>query len=132
HLGKWNGLGGKLEPGESPEECVIREVFEESGLRLIEPEFRGILTWPKFDGVEDWLAFVFAGEKFTGTLKDSSAEGDLRWVREADLFDLELWEGDRIFLKWFLEGRFFSGKFIYEDGKLVDHQVVFHEVAPRE
>ncbi|MCA9415643.1 MAG: DNA mismatch repair protein MutT, partial [Candidatus Omnitrophica bacterium] len=71
-------------------------------------------------------------EKFTGTLKDSSAEGDLRWVREADLFDLELWEGDRIFLKWFLEGRFFSGKFIYEDGKLVDHHVIFHEVAPRE
>ena len=120
-----------MEAGESPEECVVREVFEESGLRLHRPELRGLLSWPKFDGVEDWYAFVFTGREFVGNLKKSNPEGELEWIPKTDLFDLELWEGDRIFLKWILEGRFFSGKFVYEEGRLVDHQVIFHDSPER-
>ncbi len=59
HQGKWNGLGGKLLPGETPEQCVIREVEEESGITLSNPELRGILTFPNFDGNEDWYVFLF-------------------------------------------------------------------------
>ena len=131
HLGKWNGLGGKMIPGETPEECAIREVKEESGLTLHSPNLAGFLTWPKFDGVEDWYAFVFVGTDYSGELTASSEEGDLKWIPENEVLDLPLWEGDRLFLRWILEGRFFSGKFIYEEGKLVDHEVVFHQLPTR-
>mgnify|MGYP003377192534 CR=1 FL=1 len=91
HQGKWNGLGGKFEPGESPEACAIREVYEESGLRIRRPELRGILTFPDFRAGEDWYAFVFVAQDFHGELIDS-AEGVLQWIDDADLLDLPLWE----------------------------------------
>ncbi len=125
HEGKWNGLGGKMEAGETPEECVIREVREESGLQIQKPALRGVLTFPKFDGVNDWLAFVFTAESFTGELIDSS-EGVLKWIDDSELLDLNLWEGDKIFLKWLHQDAFFSGKFTYENKQLIDHDVVFH------
>src|SRR6476469_9924460 len=68
HEGKWNGLGGKMEQGETPEECVIREVREESGLRIDQPELRAILTFPEFDGHDDWLVFLFVANRFSGEL----------------------------------------------------------------
>jgi 8-oxo-dGTP diphosphatase len=125
HEGKWNGLGGKLEPGETPEECIIREVKEESGLTLSNPQLKGILTFPMFDGIDDWMAFVFTASDFTGQLIDSP-EGNLKWINDTEVFNLNLWPGDRIFLKWLEEDRFFSGKFIYKNKKLIDHTVVFH------
>jgi 8-oxo-dGTP diphosphatase len=125
HQGKWNGLGGKLEPGESPEECAIREIAEESGLQVSNPEFKGILTFPAFDEIEDWYCFVFVLRQFSGELIDS-VEGTLRWVPDAELLALNLWEGDRIFLPWLDRGGIFSAKFIYEHGKLVEHSVVFY------
>ncbi|MEZ4719172.1 MAG: NUDIX domain-containing protein [Caldilineaceae bacterium] len=64
HAGKWNGLGGKFEPGETPEDCAIREIQEESGLTVRNPALRGILTFPGFDGEEDWYAFVFVANTF--------------------------------------------------------------------
>ncbi|MCD6400371.1 MAG: 8-oxo-dGTP diphosphatase [Anaerolineales bacterium] len=126
HQGKWNGLGGKIEQGETPEECVIREVYEESGLHIHNPLLRGVLTFPKFADDEDWYAFVFVANEFEGELIDSP-EGDLRWVPNEKIFELPMWEGDRLFLPWLDEKRFFSGKFVYQDGKLVEHSVVFHE-----
>lgn len=63
HLGKYNGLGGKFEAGESPEECVIREIKEESGLDITEPQLKGVITFPLFDGVDDWYVFLFVTEK---------------------------------------------------------------------
>ena len=125
HEGKWNGLGGKLEPGESPDECAHREIEEESGLKTVQPRLGGILTFPMFDGIDDWYVFVYIVEEFTGQLIDSP-EGNLAWIPDRDLLALNLWEGDRIFLPWLLAGRFFSGKFKYADGKLSDHQVIFH------
>ena len=68
HLGKWNGLGGKFEPGESPEECVIREVREESGLELRQPRLCGLLVFTAFKG-NDWYVFVFTAREFSGEIK---------------------------------------------------------------
>lgn len=127
HRGKWNGLGGKLEPGETPEDCAIREIHEESGLVAANPMLKGILTFPKFANDEDWYAFVFVVRRFTGELIDSR-EGILRWIDDDNLLDLNLWEGDRIFLPWLERPGFFSARFVYQEGRLVDHGVVFHEV----
>ena len=125
HAGKWNGLGGKLEPGETPEECAVREIMEESGLKVINPVLKGVLTFPAFSNDEDWYAFVFLAHEFEGELIDSP-EGDLKWIDNSELLNLNLWDGDRIFLPWLDRQGFFSGKFIYEDGRFIEHQVVFY------
>ncbi len=125
HEGKWNGLGGKLELGETPEECVRREVREESGLSICTPVLHGILTFPAFDEVDDWYVFVYTADRFAGQLIDSP-EGELAWIADEKLPDLNLWAGDRIFLPWLEGGRFFSGKFVYRHGELVHHEVTFH------
>lgn len=117
HAGKWNGLGGKFEPGESPEECVIREVCEESGLSIRDPELRGVLTFPSFSKGVDWYAFVFVARRFSGELIDSS-EGVLKWVEDSALLELDLWDGDRVFIPWLDREEFFSAKFEYENGRL--------------
>jgi 8-oxo-dGTP diphosphatase len=126
HQGKWNGLGGKLNPGESPEECAVREIHEESGLRVRDPQLKGFLTFPAFAKNEDWYVFVYVVKDFEGELIDSP-EGDLRWVDDTELTSLNLWEGDPIFLPWLDKPGIFSGKFIYKDGRLVSHEAVFHE-----
>jgi 8-oxo-dGTP diphosphatase len=129
HMGKWNGLGGKLEAGETPEECAIREIREESGLRVTGPILKGILTFPGFANDEDWYAFIFLAHKFEGELIDSP-EGTLKWIDDDELLDLNLWEGDRIFLPWLEQPHFFSGKFVYVDGRLTEHEVVFYDHNP--
>jgi 8-oxo-dGTP diphosphatase len=126
HQGKWNGLGGKLNPGESPEDCVIREVHEESGLIISDPLLKGFLTFPRFANEEDWYAFVFVARKIEGQLIESE-EGVLKWIDDEQLLNLDLWEGDLIFLPWLERPGIFSGKFIYRDGKLVEHIVIFYE-----
>ncbi len=125
HEGKWNGLGGKLEEGESPEECVIREVSEESGLLIENPIMHGFITFPLFDGKEDWYVFVFTATEFTGELIDSS-EGKLEWIENDNLLNLNLWDGDKIYMDWLFNEKFFSAKFNYSDGKFVDYTVYFH------
>lgn len=119
HEGRWVGLGGKIEVGESPEECVIREVYEESGLQLRNPVLRGVMTFPNFDGCNDWYVFLYTGDDFSGMLKECD-EGTLEWISTDKLLDLNLWEGDRHFLKWIQEDSpMFSAKFEYEDNKLI-------------
>jgi 8-oxo-dGTP diphosphatase len=125
HLGKWNGLGGKMEPGESPDECVVREIREESGLTLENPKLRGVITFPSFKPGEDWLVFVYTASRFSGTL-GACAEGDLEWVDDAKLTTLPLWEGDLLFLPWIEAERFFSAKFTYLNGRLTRHEVSFY------
>lgn len=121
HEGKWNGLGGKFEPGESPEECVVREVREESGLRIKDPALKGFLTFPDFAHGDDWYVFVFTASKFTGRLLDSP-EGNLAWIPDRDLPKLNLWGGDRLFLPLLKRRGQFSGKLRYRGGRLVSHK----------
>ncbi len=129
HAGKWNGLGGKLEAGETPEACAIRETYEESGLRIVDPVLHGMITFPGFPGVEhwedDWYTFVFVARTFSGELIDSN-EGVLEWIDDDKLLDLHLWPGDRIFLRWLDLNLFFSGWLKYVDGELVGQDVVFY------
>lgn len=126
HHGKWNGLGGKLEPGETPEECALREIYEEFGLQVRSLMWKGILTFPAFSDEEDWYTFIFVAEPYEGRLIDSP-EGVLRWIPDEALPDLNLWEGDRIFLPWLDRPGYFSGKFSYRNGRLIEHQVAFYE-----
>jgi 8-oxo-dGTP diphosphatase len=125
HEGKWNGLGGKLEEGETPEECVIREIKEESGLIIHAPKLHGFITFPLFDGKDDWYVFVFTTNKFTGSLIDSK-EGNLAWIPNEKLTGLNLWDGDAIFISWLNQDKFFSAKFVYDDGKLKEYNVIFY------
>lgn len=125
HAGKWNGLGGKLEPGETPEACAVREVWEESGLTIRAPRLHGLLTFPAFSQGEDWYAFVFTAHDFRGDLIDSP-EGRLEWVEDDRLLDLPLWEGDRIFIPWLAGEAFFSGRFVYVEGRLTEWDAVFY------
>lgn len=122
HEGKWNGLGGKFEQGESPEDCVKREILEEAGLRIRNPRLKGVLTFPDFAKEEDWYVFVFTATEFTGRLLDS-AEGDLAWIKDRDLLKLNLWEGDRVFLPLLKRRGHFSGKFHYKNGRLSKYSV---------
>jgi 8-oxo-dGTP diphosphatase len=126
HEGKWIGVGGKIEQGETPEECIIREVKEETGLIIKSPNLNGVMTFPKFKDNEDWYVFLFTANDFEGELIECN-EGDLKWVEKSKVLDMPTWEGDLIFLSWLLEKRnFFSAKFLYEDGKLLEHEVVFY------
>lgn len=125
HLGKWNGLGGKLDPGETPEECAIREVKEESGLVVRKLTFKGLITFPGFANEEDWYTFIFVIDDFQGELIDSP-EGCLAWVPDDELLSLNLWEGDRIFLRWLDRPGVFSAKFVYQDGQFMNYEVVFY------
>lgn len=125
HRGRFNGLGGKLEPGESPEACLRREVHEESGLTVEEARFRGLITFPRFDGLDDWYTFVYVVPRFSGAPR-SSAEGTLHWVRDEELSGLPLWPGDRVFLPWLDRDGVFSATFRYVDGAFRAYEAVFY------
>lgn len=124
HQGKWNGLGGKFEAGETPEMCIRREVQEEAGLVIQDPHLHGLLTFPNFRGV-DWYVFVFTATEFSGELIDSP-EGKLEWIPDEQLAGLNRWESDHIFLPWIEEGKFFSAKFEYEGDVMQRYDVTFH------
>lgn len=116
---KWIGVGGKCEENESPEECAIREAYEETGLTLLEPEYRGIVTFV-CNQYEGEYMHIFKATRFTGELIDSP-EGDLRWVDKREVPNLFTWEGDRIFLEKIAEpSPFFSLKLTYHGDKLVE------------
>ena len=120
--GKWLGIGGKFEAGETPEECVCREVYEETGLILDDYAMRGVITFSSA-GWEDEYIYVFTSSDFHGELAECD-EGDLKWIPKTDLLDIGIWEGDKIFLKLLLEGSpFFSVKLSYDGDTLTDSSV---------
>lgn len=117
--GKWIGVGGKFEPGETPEECLLREVYEETGLTLTNYRFRGIVTFLSNEWESEYM-HLFTADKYEGTLRECS-EGELAWIPKKDIFQLELWEGDHIFLRELIENhQFFTLKLSYEGDTLVD------------
>lgn len=125
HEGKWNGLGGKVENGESPEACAIREVLEESGLQVSTPQLKGFITFPNFDGENDWYVFVYRFDDFTGAMIESP-EGHLEWIDKDVMQNIPLWEGDRIFMDWLDASGIFSAVFNYEAGRLLDWNVTWY------
>lgn len=126
HKGKWNGLGGKFLPGETPEACVKREVFEESGFTIQDPALHGVLTFPSFKNNEDWVAFVYTCDTFSGTQTECD-EGVLEWIPDTKLTTLPLWQGDPLFIDWIYSGKpFFSGQFCYDGQVLTSHSVTFY------
>ena len=107
---KWIGVGGKFEYGESPEECLLREVKEETGLTLLNYKFRGIVTFCYGEDVVEYM-HLFDADEFEGELTDCD-EGELVWVPIKEVCDLPIWEGDKIFFKLLAENAdFFSGYF---------------------
>ena len=120
HYGLWVGLGGKFERGESPEECIVREVREESGLEITDPVLRGVITFAGEPGEDDWYVFLFTADTFTGELKTCD-EGDLAWVGMDELDALPMHAGDHRFVRWLREkDGLFTVKFTYENGALTD------------
>ena len=109
---KWIGIGGKFEHGESPEECMLREFREETGLTLKAWAYRGIVTFVS----EDWCEYMhlFTGTQVEGTLRECD-EGTLEWVAWNRIASLPIWEGDKVFLRLLKEREtFFSLKLVYE------------------
>lgn len=124
--GKWIGVGGHMEKGESPEECLLREVFEETGLSLTKYQFRGLITFISDEAEREEMC-LFTANEFEGELHDCE-EGELAWVSKEKVPSLPTWEGDAIFLKLLLEeeARFFTLKLVYQGEKLVEQQVYFY------
>ena len=119
---KWIGVGGKFEEGETPEDCVLREVKEETGLTLTDYKYRGIVTFAlKGWGTEYMHLFTATG--FEGEMKTCD-EGDLVWVPKSEIENIEIWEGDKVFFRLLAEeSGFFSLKLVYEDDMLIETEV---------
>ncbi len=132
--GKWLGIGGKFEDKESPDECLLREVYEETGLKLTSYRLRGIVSFIS-DIYETEYMFLYTADAYEGTLHEEADgtltpiidgkrtpcdEGVLKWIDIDDVPSLELWEGDRIFLKKLREeDEFFTLKLVYEGDDLI-------------
>ncbi len=122
HLGKYNGLGGKLEPLEDVVAGMRREIREESGLEATTLDLRGTINWPGFGkGGEDWFGFLFRITAWSGTPWTENAEGTLEWIETDRVMSLPMWEGDRHFLPLLFDptGRPFHGVMPYRDGRPV-------------
>lgn len=126
---KWIGVGGHFEWGESPEDCLLREVWEETGYTLTSYRYRGMVTFVYGEDTVEYMS-LYTADGFVGEPHPCD-EGELEWVRKKDIFSLNLWEGDKIFFRLLEENRsFFSLKLVYDredvlkeavlDGKTLD------------
>ena len=123
NAGKWIGIGGKFKEGERPEECLLREAYEETGLTLLEWKLRGIVTFVSNEWETEYM-FLYTANNWSGELTDCN-EGSLAWKHKSEFNNLLMWEGDKIFLKLLREQNdFFSLKLSYEYQRLI--QVVLN------
>ena len=123
---KWIGVGGHFEDRESPDECLLREVYEETGLKLKSYRYRGIVTFIYKDNPAEYMS-LYTADGFEGSVTEPDGsmkkcdEGVLEWVRKSDITALNLWEGDRIFLRLLEQGSpFFSLKLVYDGDELIE------------
>ena len=123
-LGKYNGLGGKVEPGEDVVAAMRRELREEAGIEATDLELRGTVSWPGFNG-RDVFGFVFLVTAFDGEIPGRNDEGTLAWHDVATMMELPMWDGDRHFLPLVFDAsiRQFHGVIPYDGGHSVGWQV---------
>ena len=123
---KWIGVGGHAEGNETPQECLLREVKEETGLSLTSYKFRGLITFIS-DEYEAEMMCLFTADGYTGELITCD-EGELEWVKKSDVPQLPTWEGDAVFLEILLrdDPRFFTLRLAYEGDKLIDKKLQFY------
>lgn len=130
HEGKWNGLGGKLEPGERPEDCIIREISEETNgdITIKNPKLKGRIAFDDMepDSKNTAHVYIFVIDEFECDITGDSPEGTLEWIPDDKILDLNLWDGDKVFLQWLDKPGFFSAKLLYDGEKLADYTVTFH------
>jgi 8-oxo-dGTP diphosphatase len=122
HIGKYNGLGGKLDAKEDVVAGMRREIHEEAGIECRELALRGTISWPGFGkNGEDWFGFLFVVTRFSGTPLEANAEGTLEWIDRDALHTLPLWEGDQHFLPLVFDGdpRPFHGVMPYRDQRML-------------
>ncbi len=120
---KYIGIGGKFEKSESPEDCVRREIFEETGLCANKLDYRAVITFCLDDYTE--YMHLFTCSDFSGNLRENCDEGELIWVQKEKVPLLPIWEGDKLFLKELSDNKstFFSLKLTYEGEKLTDSTI---------
>jgi 8-oxo-dGTP diphosphatase len=122
---KWIGVGGKIEDGESPFDCVRREVREETGVTIINPKYRGIITFVSDLWGTEYM-HLFTATDYDGEINYDCNEGNLEWVKKEIIPTLPIWEGDKIFFNLMeTEERFFSLKLCYEGDVLISHTLEF-------
>ncbi len=127
HLGKYNGLGGKLEADEDVLSGMRREIREEAQIECTSLQLRGTISWPGFGkNGEDWLGFIFLIDAFEGIPPPRNVEGPLEWIELERMMELPMWEGDRQFLPLVFDSdpRPFHGVMPYRDGRMVSWSVV--------
>lgn len=123
--GKWIGIGGKIEKGESPIDCIKREVFEESGYILNKINYVGFITFPNIYHGEDEGMFLFTSDDFSGEMIQDCHEGNLKWIDDTKIKELPMWEGDRYFFEWFDKKNKILAKFSYENDKLIEKDIFY-------
>ena len=129
---KWSGIGGKVEEGESPEDCLLREVREETGLHLRSWRFPGIVSFVSDEWGTEYM-HLFTSEDYSGTLRSDCEEGELAWIDRGALLETNIWEGDKIFLRLLdTDQPFFSLKLRYRGDALVEAVLDGKELGVRD
>lgn len=125
--GKWVGVGGKLEKDETPEQCLKREVYEETGYKLKSYDFKGLVVF-NYNEDEPLFMYLYTSSDFSGTRKEECEEGELRWIEKSEVLNLNLWEGDKIFLELlYKDSPFFYLTMNYRNDDLVSSELEFKQ-----
>lgn len=119
--GKWIGVGGKFEVGESAEECMYREIYEETGLTAHSLKLHGFVSFPGLYHGQDEGMFIYTCDDFSGEIHECD-EGILKWIEDEVIPTLPMWEGDYHFFEWIQDNRFHSAKIVYENDKVIEYK----------
>ena len=119
--GKWIGVGGKFESGECPEECMIREIREETGYQANTLQLRGIVTFPKLYHGDDEIMFFYTCDDFSGSMHECD-KGVLEWVDNDQIPSLPMWEGDYHFFAWLKDDHVHNAKIVYENDEVIEYK----------
>lgn len=123
---KWVGVGGKFEENETPDECVLREVYEETGLTLKQFRLRGVITFLSNEYEGEYM-YLYTASEYEGSIHECD-EGNLEWVAKDEVTELPIWEGDKLFFEELNADRgFFTMKLRYEGDSLVESSVLYHK-----